>query len=129
MSQIDLHIAIQNWNLFKDEQPAKAKRSFVNIADERDRFEGIVTTVVDHYGLTVDELRSKNRRRHIVKPRQIAIYLGGFFTKLTLTYIGEYFGKDHTTILHSINTVKDLLETDPDYVMEIKKLKLAIVTH
>ena len=46
--------------------------------------------------------------------RQIAIYLIRSLTGLTLDNIGKVFGRDHSTILHSIRKVEDALPNDPE---------------
>ena len=58
------------------------------------------------------------------------MYLAKMFTKNSLKTIGEHFGgRDHTTVIHSFQTVKDLMDTDIMYresVMELQqKIQLA----
>ena len=62
--------------------------------------------------LTISFLQ-KTRKREIVQARQITMYLAKAFTKNSLKTIGEHFGgRDHTTVIHSCQTVKDLMDTD-----------------
>lgn len=50
----------------------------------------------------------KSRSRNIVIPRQVAIYLCKELTDTSLQQIGNYFGgKDHTTVMHSFNKIRD----------------------
>ena len=63
--------------------------------------------VVEYFGLHISNLKSKNRSKNIVYPRQIAMFLMRKLTNYSLKEIGEYFaGKDHTTILHSCNKIE-----------------------
>ena len=63
--------------------------------------------VVEEFGITLSELKTKRRNKNIVLPRQIAMYLSRELTELSLPEIGDYFGgKDHTTVLHSYNKIK-----------------------
>lgn len=64
--------------------------------------------VVEEFGLTLQDLKTKKRNKNIVLPRQIAMYLSRELTELSLPEIGAYFGgKDHTTVLHSFNKIKN----------------------
>ena len=63
--------------------------------------------VVEEFGLSLQELKTKRRNKTIVLPRQIAMFLSRELTDLSLPEIGECFGgKDHTTVLHSYNKIK-----------------------
>ncbi len=81
--------------------------------------------VAAYFGLTVDEIISKTRKREIVQARQIAMYFCRNFTKASLASIGAQIGrKDHATVLHACKTVEDLMETDKlfrQHVTEIEK--------
>lgn len=64
--------------------------------------------VAEEFGMSLHDLKTKRRNKTIVKPRQIAMYLSRKLTDLSLPEIGEYFGgKDHTTVLHSYNKIKE----------------------
>jgi chromosomal replication initiator protein len=68
--------------------------------------------VVEEFGTTLHDLKTKRRNKNIVLPRQVAMYLSREFTDLSLPEIGEYFGgKDHTTVLHSYNKIKMEIHT------------------
>ena len=74
----------------------------------------IMDTVARYYNTTVEELMGKKRTATIVTPRQIAMYICSEMTGMSLTEIGAAFGgKDHTTVLHSIKKIKELIEADP----------------
>jgi chromosomal replication initiator protein len=75
--------------------------------------DSIKQIVANHYKITLDMMMSKSRKHEIVLSRQMSMY----FTKKLLDYplkkIGEYFGgKDHTTVLHSIQTIENYLAFD-----------------
>ncbi|MBM3250289.1 MAG: chromosomal replication initiator protein DnaA [Candidatus Omnitrophica bacterium] len=70
--------------------------------------------VAEEFGITLSELKTRRRNRQIVLPRQIAMYLSRELTDLSLPEIGNYFGgKDHTTVLHSYNKIKEVFNQDP----------------
>ena len=72
--------------------------------------------------LTINLLQ-KTRKREIVQARQITMYLAKAFTKNSLKTIGEHFGgRDHTTVIHSCQTVKDLMDTDSIFRENVMEL-------
>ncbi len=75
----------------------------------------IQRTVADYYNLEVENLASATRRRHVVLARQISMFLVKQYTEESLKSIGRMFGgRDHSTVLYSIKTVKDLMETNDE---------------
>lgn len=85
--------------------------------------------VCDYFGLPLETINSRTRKREIVQARQLAMFFSKKHTKSSLATIGLHCGnKDHATVLHACRTVNNLLETDKRfrvYVEEIdKKLKL-----
>ncbi len=72
--------------------------------------------VSDYFDVSVELLKSKTRKREIVVARQIGMYLTKEFTNLSLKSIGSHYGgRDHTTVIHAINTVNDLVDTDMQF--------------
>lgn len=89
--------------------------------------EQIQKVVANHYGLKISDLKSKNNSRSIAQPRQVAMYLCKSLTKTSLPEIGrEFGGKHHTTVLHSINKISQLCETDRVFHTLINSLILEI---
>lgn len=63
--------------------------------------------VADFFNLTLNDLKSKSRKKNIALPRQIAIYLARRYTEASLSEIGDAFGgKDHTTVLHAVQKIE-----------------------
>lgn len=97
-----------------------------NIIDEDERgisIETIQKVVASHYGLKVNDLKSKNNSRSIAIPRQVAMYLCKTLTKASLPEIGrEFGGKHHTTVLHSVSKITALYKTDKDFHRVINSL-------
>lgn len=108
----------------------KVLKSFVKTSSKELTIDVIQKMVCDYYNVSYDTLLQKTRKREIVQARQITMYLAKMFTKNSLKTIGEHFGgRDHTTVIHSCQTVRDLMDTDTgfkDNVMELQqKLQLA----
>lgn len=88
----------------------------------------IQKVVCEYFGLPIDVLQEKTRKREIVQARQIAMYFSKNLTKSSLSSIGIAIGKkDHATVLHACKTVSNLMETDKRFRLQIedieKKLK------
>ncbi len=70
--------------------------------------------VAGYYKLPVEHLESQSRKHEIALARQMSIYLTKQFTQLSLKSIGAGFSnRDHSTILHSCQTIENYLVTDP----------------
>jgi chromosomal replication initiator protein len=84
----------------------------------------IVDNVCDFYGLTIAQVKGKCRLRGYVKARFVSIYIIRKRTGLTLKEIGRLFHRDHTSIIHAVQTIEEVLSLrfDNDYQEEIKKL-------
>ena len=103
-----------------------AKRTLNHIVTESEKdvsIDGIVSVVTEHYGVRIADLKSKSRLRSIVIPRQVAMYLAKELTNLSLKSIGYHFGgRDHSTVIHAIQTVNDLMDTNKDMAKEVNSL-------
>lgn len=85
--------------------------------------ERIQDVVARHYHVDLHDMKSKRRTDAIAFPRQIAMYLARNLTEMSTTQIGDAFGgKDHTTVMHATNKVKNRLDTDPFFAALINKI-------
>ncbi len=93
----------------------------------RVRIEDIQRIVARHYNVSRQELVSNRRTRVIVKPRQIAMYLAKTLTPRSFPEIGRRFGgRDHTTVLHAVRKIEELISGDTKLSHEIELLKRLI---
>lgn len=73
----------------------------------------IVDIVADHYGITSQEIYSKNRSKKVAYPRQIAMYLCRKFLSMSLDDIGKSIGdRDHSTVIHACKLIEKDLKDD-----------------
>jgi chromosomal replication initiator protein len=72
----------------------------------------IAKVITEHFHLSPNDLRAKKKPQKIVYPRQLAMYIAGEITQGTTTEIGEFFNKDHTTVLHSVKKIKETIKSD-----------------
>jgi chromosomal replication initiator protein len=90
----------------------------------RVRIDDILRTVSKHYGVNRGDLLSGRRNRSIVRPRQIGMYLAKLLTSRSLPEIGRRFGnRDHTTVLHAIRKIEQLMSDDNQLREEVELLK------
>jgi len=84
----------------------------------------IQQSVSDYFNIPIDKIIGKTRKRNIVIARQIAMFFAKKMTSLSLKEIGKQFGKrDHATVLYSIKTVNDLMDSDPLFQDTVSKLE------
>jgi chromosomal replication initiator protein len=89
----------------------------------------IQNAVAKEWGVTVDMLKSKTRTKQITTPRQIAMFLGRELLGLQLVEIGNAFGgRDHSTVIHSLERVSSALAEDPALKDRIIRLKTLLET-
>jgi len=84
----------------------------------------IIKKTCDYYKVRPADLMSPNRARNIVRPRQMAMYLCKKYTTRSLPEIGRKFGgRDHTTILHGVRKIEELMSTDSQFVEDAELLR------
>ena len=84
--------------------------------------EKILSVVTKHFGITVEDIKSKKRTENISNARHTAIYIIRSMTSLSLKEIGNVFGRDHATVLSSIGKIDTNIKTKNKSGSEIKKL-------
>ncbi len=89
-----------------------------NILHRDERRISIVTIqkfVASHYHIKPAELKGRNSSKAIVEPRQIAMFLCRTLTDASLPQIGKSFGRDHSTVVHSIRKVESRCQADREF--------------
>jgi len=79
--------------------------------------ENVVKLVCETYGVTHDEIRHKTRARRIVDARHVLSWILVKKMGMTLSEVGKTFlgGRDHTTIINSIDRFNDIYDTDDEF--------------
>jgi chromosomal replication initiator protein len=89
--------------------------------------ERIQETVIDRFGITMQELTGERRSQSIVYPRQVAMYLCRELTDSSLPKIGKKFGgRDHTTVIHATSKIARLLREDRSVYNLVQELTARI---
>lgn len=95
------------------------------IETARPTVERIARRVGSHFKIDLGDMRSEQRGRHVVLPRQVGMYLARELTGLSLEQIGDYFGgRDHSTVLHACRKVERALTRDVVLSGKIRQLYL-----
>ena len=90
--------------------------------------EDIQKIVVSYYNLSMTDFLSARRSRHIARPRQIAMYLSKKLTTKSLPEIGRKFtGRDHTTVIHAIKKIEELMSKDRQFEYEVQSITDRII--
>lgn len=82
----------------------------------------IKKVVCKYFKISVEDINSKKKTNSIAWPRQVAMYIASELTTLPVTEIGREFNRDHTTILHAKQKVKEEIENNPFFVPVINQL-------
>ena len=84
--------------------------------------------VAHHFNIKIADMFSARRSRQIARPRQIAMYLAKNLTSMSYPEIGKRFGnRDHTTIMHAVRKVEELMEQDAGLCDDVNLLKSLLV--
>jgi chromosomal replication initiator protein len=91
---------------------------------KRVKIEEIQRIVARQYNVSRADLLSSRRTANVVRPRQVAMYLAKTLTLRSLPEIGRRFGgRDHTTVLHAVRKIENLVGNDSALADEIELLK------
>jgi chromosomal replication initiator protein len=86
--------------------------------------ETIRSRAAEMWGVSVDALISKRRNRAITLPRQVAMYLIKTHLDLPYSDIGGLFGgRDHSTVIHSVNKIEAEMASDVGFARRVRKLQ------
>lgn len=126
LKNISLIASLENLDIISVETVAKAIRSRSASAAKMTviPIEKIQEEVGKFYGVTVKEIKSTKRPQNLATARQVAIYLSREMTDNSTTKIGRAFGgRDHSTVLHAYNKIKNMIAQDEGLKIEINTIK------
>ena len=84
----------------------------------------ILEKVCQHYNVSQQHVFSKSRKRDYVQVRQVSMYLAQKYTKMPASRIGQLIGnRDHSTVIHSCNTVEQRLKVDKAFFAELNSIE------
>ncbi len=83
----------------------------------------IKKVVCSEFGISEAEIASSSRKKAVVRPRQIAMFLARRYTKQSIQSIGKSFNRYHATVIHSINNVENELKVKSDVQKQVERLE------
>jgi chromosomal replication initiator protein len=115
-------------NLFGREITVESAREtlsdLLRAANRRISIEDIQKQVASHFSIRTADMFSARRARQIARPRQIAMYLAKNLTASSYPEIGRQFGgRDHTTIMHAVRKIEDLMAEDSQLADDVQLLR------
>jgi chromosomal replication initiator protein len=101
----------------------EALKNFLEQKKRAITIEEIQKKVSFHFQIKVSDLKSKKKNKALVGPRHTAMFLARQLTGLSLPEIGRHFGgRDHSTVLHAVHKVENLLINDPGFQAQLDQL-------
>lgn len=83
----------------------------------------LIEVIAQHFGLSTADLLGKRRTQEVALARQVAMFIARALSRLSLAEIGKALGgRDHTTVLHGISKVEQLLKESPDLARQVESL-------
>ncbi len=107
--------------------PAEDQVGFELPKKHAPRFEDVLTGVSSYYSVSIQDITGTSRLREILLPRQIAMYLGKKYLRMSLSQLGERFsGRDHSTVIHSIRKIEKEIHNDTMLLREVRAIEREI---
>lgn len=114
-------------SLISIELTREALKDIIAVENRLISVDTIQKTVADFFHIKMTELLSRRRTRNLARPRQIAMALTRELTQMSLPTIGEAFGgRDHTTVLHACEVIRELCEADAQFRHDYETLVLML---
>ena len=90
-------------------------------------FDMAQSVITKFYPVTMDDLKSRSRKRYHVIPRQLICYFMCLYGHTTLSSIGKKMDRDHATVLHGKKTISNLMESDRRFCRKVAIIEAEII--
>ncbi|MDD9912724.1 MAG: chromosomal replication initiator protein DnaA [Alphaproteobacteria bacterium] len=105
-------------------------KDLLRVQKKQATIEEIQHKVADYFDVRLADLLGTRRLREIARPRQVAMYLSKRLTSKSYPDIGRAFGgRDHTTVMHAVRTIENLLSREPDLAEKVELVEKVLTTH
>lgn len=108
-----------------DEEFLEIAKQALSIEEKKQKpitLERIKEVVADYYDLEVQDLIKQNRQKTISEPRQVAMHLSRALTTLSLIKIANSFERDHATVIHGDDKIKDMIKTNSEMRKDVENI-------
>lgn len=96
----------------------------VKIDNQALTIDDVIRVISTHYDVTEQQLKGRMRKREIVLPRQVVMYLADKHIRMPASRIGRCMGgRDHSTVIHSLNLITEKIKHDKDFSNEIQAIE------
>lgn len=129
--RLNFYVSINKYERITLDVCADALRGMVDVSDAKNKVteQKILNVVADYYSLSVAQITGKMKTGNIANARHVAIYLIRDMLDVPFKKIGATFsGRDHSTIMHSVETVEQMLKTDGQAKLVVEELKKRILS-
>ncbi|MCK5034544.1 MAG: chromosomal replication initiator protein DnaA [Candidatus Sabulitectum sp.] len=123
---IAANIRIQNIDLTL-ENVRSITTEYLGASSRRLNPASITSSVAEFFSVNPNTLKGKQRKREILVPRQISMYLMRDLTNLSLEEIGSFFGRDHSTVLNAIKRINSMMADDTFFKRKIIDLRESLL--
>lgn len=107
---------------------AKALSDVFAPSEETLTMEDVLAKVAQHFGVDPEALKGKGRRKELVVPRQVAMYLIRELTTHSFPEIGRFFSdRDHSTVMYAVQKVAEAIEEDSELDRIVRSLRDSLV--
>ena len=109
------------------EKAQDALADILRMTDRKVTVEEIQRKVAEHYNIRMSDMVGPKRQRVVARPRQVAMWLAKELTTRSLPDIGRRFGgRDHTTVMHGVRRIGELIRTDSQIAEDVEILRRAL---
>jgi chromosomal replication initiator protein len=128
LNRLSVHCSVQK-TVINIDMIKEVLRDLLRTNSRKITIDEIQKKVTEHYNIRLSDMHSPRRSRSIARPRQVAMYLAKSITTRSLPEIGRKFGgRDHTTVIHAIKTIEEIMVTDPSLAEDIELLTRILQT-
>ena len=125
--RVIIHGSMQNEKLNR-EIAAKALADVFTQSNENLSMDDLLSIVAKHFDIKAQDIKSKGRRKELVVPRQIAMYIIRETTTHSFPEIGQFFsGRDHSTVMYAVQKVSKKIESDESFADLVRSIKSEVL--
>ena len=110
--------------LCKDPYEKAQEVGFEPAPERATNFQDVLEEISRYYSVSLQDMVSASRVREILVPRQIAMYLGKQYLRMSYVRLGEIFSnRDHTTVMNAVKKIEKMMQNDPQLLREVYALE------